>query len=192
MEAMEISRESVGNVRSSVGSAIKGALGWSIDEYLAFASTAGACSMVALGALSVFDMALSMAFLTGLVQCVVLLLGGLVCLEGERSGKAELLQWRHEFVREYFGFAMAPLGRGAVYSLAVLQCIGIRALEPGQSALFSTFWYVCCMVMITSVAAILWAWRHPQHSASLLDVNSRPNGEAENIWEDSGPYRPPV
>merc|ERR1712232_415199 len=124
----------------------------SMEECQALAGAAAACAMALTAILSLLDMGFSMSVLHGLCQSAGLLIGGLVCLQGE----TRLFYTYSEAVRENFGFALKPLGRSSAYFLAGLYCIGARGQlvaeeqleQKGPSSSFGFLWYVCCLLML--------------------------------------------
>mmetsp|Transcript_71064 Transcript_71064/g.185048 ORF Transcript_71064/g.185048 Transcript_71064/m.185048 type:complete len:194 (-) Transcript_71064:91-672(-) len=147
--------------------------GRNTQEYCALAGTAGAGSLALLGGLSLLDLQLSLlVVMRQLAQCLLLAIGGLTCLQGERSSRAQLMDSFHAIVQEYFGFAMLPLGRAAAYALAALYCIGCRAaaVVEEESVVFRVVWYVCCMVASVGSAASVFGWRAARQHNQLLGV----------------------
>eukprot|EP00933_Yihiella_yeosuensis_P067538 TRINITY_DN72420_c0_g1_i1.p1 TRINITY_DN72420_c0_g1~~TRINITY_DN72420_c0_g1_i1.p1 ORF type:complete len:170 (+),score=23.08 TRINITY_DN72420_c0_g1_i1:61-570(+) len=151
----------------------------SIEEILALASASGACSIAVTALLSLLDLPFAASFLRSGAEVAILLLSGLVCLQGE----TRLFYTYHEVVLDNFGFALKTLGRGATYLLAGLYCTGSRiattaAAEAdaaaavsdageGATALFSLLWYACCLLMFVASAASVWTW-HGERRAAIF------------------------
>mmetsp|Transcript_17015 Transcript_17015/g.34783 ORF Transcript_17015/g.34783 Transcript_17015/m.34783 type:complete len:158 (-) Transcript_17015:227-700(-) len=140
----------------------------SVEDCVALAGASGACAMAFVSFLSLLDLAFSASVLRAAAESVVLLMGGLVCLQGE----TRLFYSYHEVVQENFGFALKPLGRGSAYLLAGLYCSGARAASSveaseGRSPAFGLLWYACCLLMILGGAASLWTWRGERRSVAL-------------------------
>mmetsp|Transcript_94127 Transcript_94127/g.172514 ORF Transcript_94127/g.172514 Transcript_94127/m.172514 type:complete len:160 (-) Transcript_94127:11-490(-) len=147
----------------------------SLDEYITLAGAGSACAMSAVGLLNLLDVEWSPSWLHGMLQSVILMFVGLVCLQGE----TRLFTNYHEVVVENFGFALKHSGRGMVYLLAGLYCIGARyalvqeesASQVEHSSFFGFLWYVCCFVMLLGGAGSLFAWR-AQRQMNLLSAHS--------------------
>merc|ERR1712113_464776 len=103
------------------------------EAYSAVAGLGSCVAMALCAVMSLLDFELS--------QSVVLLLGGLLCLEGEWSSQQQFMHSYSAFVQDYFGFAMVPLGRAVAYALAALHCMGVRATTD-HAVLYRSVWYL--------------------------------------------------
>merc|ERR1719487_3153121 len=102
------------------------------------------------------------------MQIVFLLFGGLLCFQGE----TRLFCQYHDIIAENFGYVLKLQGRGWVYILAGLYCLGFRQYDFGDaglgaptqtrgvwhSTMFGLLWYSATLVMITGGAVCLWMW----------------------------------
>mmetsp|Transcript_58072 Transcript_58072/g.101657 ORF Transcript_58072/g.101657 Transcript_58072/m.101657 type:complete len:192 (-) Transcript_58072:97-672(-) len=163
-------------------------------DYHALAGMGGACAMVVLGALSVFDLELSTCFWSEIAQVIVLTLGGLICLQGERNNQTQMLSQYASAVQDFFGFAMTALGRAAAYFLAALHCIGVRAMSLQENHekhvhnwLFVAVWYLCCLALLAAGSTSVMNWRIGQKPGAF--INTEGNGPDADAYYSS--YEPP-
>lgn len=168
-------------------SAVKGVAELPSDERAALAGTASACSVIVLALLTLLDFEKSFATFGTAAHFLVLLAGGAVCLLGERAERAQTISDHHSFIRDHFGFALSPAGRGVFYLLVLMHCIGVRGEEfhADHALIYKALWWGGSMALVAGAGTSLWsAWGGAMPSmpgGSLLRADADP---------DSGSYQP--
>lgn len=138
----------------------------SMEDFIGLAGVAGASATSLLAVLSFLEIEFSTTVLEGFCRSVLLLLLGLVCLQGETR-----FSYRHQdLIQDNFGFALHPLGRGVAYLFVGVYCIGVRVAASTQasSSFFGIIWYVSSLIMMLGGIASLLAWREQRRSAAVL------------------------
>mmetsp|Transcript_26775 Transcript_26775/g.49200 ORF Transcript_26775/g.49200 Transcript_26775/m.49200 type:complete len:161 (-) Transcript_26775:47-529(-) len=155
-------------------------MGASLDEYVALVSAGSACSMGLVSLLTLLDIFRlgALAFFHTVAQSFVLLLGGLLCLQGE----TRLFYQYHLAVTENFGFALKPIGRGVVYTLSGLYCIGARSLINEERLILTGFlWYTSCCLQLLGGLASVWTHR-TQRRIELMTSESAPDASSLDAY----------